>query len=362
MITEKVSKRILTVGIDFRDHRGGIGGVIATYSKYFSVFNFIPSYKPQRYKFLIISYFLINLFRFLALLITNKEIKIVHIHGAAKGSLFRKFIIFIISKYVFKRKVIYHSHGSEFKLFYNQSTLTIKSIIRFFLDNVDLVICLSKQWEIFFRENFLIKDITILENIIEESPTCSTPCHNNTVIKLLFLGFIGYRKGVFDLLEALNDNKINLEGKLQLTIGGNGEEERLKSYISRNKLDKLVKFEGWVTGQEKNNLLKNSDLYILPSYNEGLPLSILEAMSYGLPIISTPVGGTPEVVKEGINGFLIQPGDKVAIYNAIKHFIADPSLLIHMGASSKTIIQPYYTKNVIPKLQKIYEKLLIENI
>ena len=87
------------------------------------------------------------------------------------------------------------------------------------------------------------------------------------------------------------------------------EEEIIKAFIQNNQISDIAVFEGWVTGDKKIEYLNWADIYILPSYNEGLPIAILEAMSYSHPIISTPVGGIPEVVKDHQNGILVEPGN-----------------------------------------------------
>lgn len=357
MISELTSSYILTVGENYKNHRGGIAGVINTYSRFFAEFKFVSTYKPQPNKLLGIPYFFLGSLLLTYKLIADKKIQLVHIHGAAKGSIFRKYIILIISKYLFKRKVIYHCHGSEFEKFYNQSNWLFKKIISSLINNADLIICLSIQWESFFRKNFNAKEIIVLENIIE--PTVKIErISKKEKLTVLFLGYIGARKGIFDLLEVIKDNKQILDNRIELIIGGNGQVKQLEEYINTYNLSSLVKYAGWVSGEKKHELLSNANLYVLPSHNEGLPLSILEAMSYNLPIISTPVGGITEVVHDKINGFIVQPGDKKSLLQKLLFFIDHPGQLNIMGNESSRIIQPYYASSVIPKLEKIYTRIL----
>jgi glycosyltransferase involved in cell wall biosynthesis len=175
---------------------------------------------------------------------------------------------------------------------------------------------------------------------------------------LLFLGKIGHRKGIFDLIEVLAENRSVYEGRLELIIGGNGDIKKLEKVIIERGLESIVKYEGWVSGEKKQWLFSECDVYILPSYNEGLPLSILEAMSYGLPIISTCVGGIPEIVFDGENGFLITPGNKKEIDLLLSNLLTNSELINIMGKNSNKIVSSYYPERVIPKLQKIYSSLL----
>src|SRR5690606_27051470 len=127
--------------------------------------------------------------------------------------------------------------------------------------------------------------------------------------KLLFLGTINDNKGIFDLLEAFYQNLVFFSGRVLLSIGGVGESARLQKEISEKELGQIVNYLGWVNHEDKRKQMTGCDLVILPSYNEGLPMVLLEAMSYGKPVIATPVGGIPEIVKQKSNGFLVAPGD-----------------------------------------------------
>lgn len=359
-VKKEIAQKVLTVGLEHVNHRGGIGGVIDTYSNYFEEFNFVATYKPQKFKPMIVPYFLGSCVKLFWMLLTNRAIKIVHIHGAAKGSMARKYIAFFISKYFFGKKVIYHSHGSELKDFYFKSPQVVKRWIAHFFNNVDVIVCLSVQWEAFFNQNFKVKKVFVLENIVDRKELAANKVLKTPEgpVKFLFLGAIGNRKGIFDLLGVIAKNRDKYLGQIKLSVGGNGEVEKLNNFIKTNNLEDIVTFEGWVTGTKKDELLATNDIYFLPSYNEGLPLSILEAMSFKMPIVSTNVGGIAEVVKTDINGFLINPGDSQAIENSLNWFIDHKNEIAPMGSASLKMVEPYYSDNVIAKLSKLYQDIL----
>ena len=144
-------------------------------------------------------------------------------------------------------------------------------------------------------------------------------------------------------------------GKAWLEIGGNKNEEALKEAIRAQHLEDCVHFNGFVSGDLKKELLSRSDVFVLPSYNEGLPISILEAMSYGCAIISTPVGGIPEVVKD--NGVLVQPGDIEGIAAAVAR-CGDEDACRKMGLSSLKMVEAFHPEAVMASLKQIYESLL----
>ncbi|ARK12561.1 glycosyltransferase family 4 protein [Fibrivirga algicola] len=356
-----IAETVLTVGPDHVNYRGGVGSVMNVYARHFTVFKHITSHKPVSGKWGLITFFLKQYIRFVQTLTADKRIQIVHLQGSFKGSFYRKFIFFLTAKYGFGKQVVYHMHGSKFDVFYKNSDPVSKRLIRFLVERVDLVICLSDYWYRFFSENFQVRQLTILGNVIHDRQPDSEAkqvIKTDSRLQVLFLGAIGERKGIFDLLDAIRQHRDAFEGRLLLRVGGNGETDRLQAYIAEHGLHSLVQFEGWVSGEKKHELLSVADVYILPSYHEGLPISILEAMNYELPIISTPVGGTAEVVKEGVNGFLVQPGDKTAMADTLLRFVECPELLNTMGLASNRIVQRHLPNTIIPELSALYKSLL----
>ena len=354
---KEIVHHILTIGPEYRNHRGGIGAVLEIYSRYFEVFNFISSYKEGNWLIKSIEYF-ICLFNYFAILIQNKQIKIIHIHGASNGSFYRKYFLFIIAKKVFKKKVIYHLHGGGFENFHKASSSFVKTRIKYLVENVDTVICLSEKWRVFFDQNFKCKKLKIIPNIIDYPLKIENKNENNDKIRLLFLGLICNNKGIFDLLNVIINDKDYYKDKIILYIGGNGERERLLEIIEKHSLQGTVEYIGWVTSEVKAKYLIKCNVYILPSYIEGLPISILEAMSYAKPIISTNVGGIPEIVIPGKNGFLLEPGDLNGIERTIKYCIENKEVLLKYGDESKKIVEKHLPQKVIKELFDIYQELL----
>lgn len=359
MINTLIFKHVLHVGPNYRNHKGGMGAVIAVYQKNVKDFNFIPSYEGNYNSILNIPFFFVSFFRILWLLIINSEIKIIHMHGASYGSFYRKYIIFLLGKYLFQKKIVYHLHAAEFHIFYEESNSISKRMIAHLFDNSECIIVLSKQWLNYVTENFKPRRIIILNNPIEIPANLSSRhLNNDDVVSFLFMGRIGQRKGIFDLLDVIVKNRHYYSSQLFLKIGGDGEVEKLKSFIKNNHLADIVDYIGWVDGNLKHNSLSTCDVLILPSYNEGLPIAILEAMSYGKAIISTNVGGIPEVVHSGINGFLVEPGDKEAIQNSINIVLSDKAFLQRMGKNSLETVRNYDISEVLKIMESLYICLL----
>lgn len=339
-------QKAITIGCKYSPPKGGVAQVLYNYERYvFPEFKCITNsgngntlYKLWKAVSALIQLFFTLLF--------NKQIKIVHIHTASYNS-FRRSAWFVRLGKAMNRKVILHIHGGGFKDFYQSNPQYISKI----LNKCDCIITLSPKWKEFFKTITTCPMIEVVNNIIAP-PTFLQTKRNDEKLHLLFLGLITEQKGIFDLLEVLSDQKNELEGKIVLHIGGNGKIEKLEKMVQTFGLQKMVIYEGWVSGERKVQLFNNSNAFILPSYTEGLPVSILEAMSYGLPILSTPVGGIPEVVNES-NGILFEPGNKNEIYDSILK-------LINSDINSATIKEQslkYLPENIKSQLDAIYQQL-----
>lgn len=363
IISKDLSNKVAMSGVYYKhNHPGGISAVVQYWSKYIDGIKYYPTFKEGSKLTKVLTF--VNSYLQLAKdLIFDRQIKIVHIHTAAGTDFYRSSKIIELAKR-HNKKVILHSHASQFKDFYGSSSGKNKIKIIQTLREADVLIVLSESWANWF-ENIGVdpKKIVILHNItdypIYTNKSNSTICNfiDTPPVRFLFMGEIGPRKGIFDIIKALALHKNEIEGKLELRIGGNKREDELLEAIEEGGLSNVVKFEGWISGEKKIELLNWADIFILPSYNEGLPISILEAMSYRMPIISTPVGGIPEVVNE-LNGKLVSPGDVSQIYSAMKYYVDNRQDIILHGNASKIKVEPYMPNFVMTHLKKIYESLI----
>lgn len=343
------TKNILSIGIDYRVVRGGVAAVENVYSTFYQPFNHVTTTvtNGQVKKLLVLCKAILQ---FLYWMLFHPEIKIVHVQGSVGASFWRKAIFIYIAKF-FHKKVVWHMHAGRFAVFYQQHRYAVRKVV----NKSDVIIALSEYWKEYFKNEFPTKRVEIIKNVIS-APRVHK--QQTGYFTLLFLGLLGKNKGIYDLLECIRDHKVEFQGKLKLYIGGNGEIEHVKQLIKEYGIADIVIFEGWVSGDKKIELLNKSDAYILPSYKEGLPISILEAMSYGMPIISTPVGGIPEIVSNGENGYLVEPGNKEDIYKAIISLLNDSDLRNRMGSVSLSRVGEHLPEYVEKQLETLYDSLL----
>ena len=351
MISSGISGKILTIGCSYKNPKGGVAQVLNTYSEtVFSEFQCVVNSSSNR-KFFNVFIGIFSFIRTFFILLVNKSIKIIHIHTASYNS-FRRSAYFVKLGKFFNKKVIIHIHGAEFHLYYKKNKVFVSKI----LELADVVVALSESWKAFLVSEMNLNQVIVVPNIVNNPKNMGFP--DDGLIHVLFMGILDERKGVYDLLTTISEHRDVFLNKIVVHVGGNGDVRKFEKTVSELSLGKIVKYEGWVSGFEKERLLSLADIYILPSYNEGLPISILEAMSYGLPILSTPVGGIPEVVEHGKNGFLFEPGNRDMIFGCLNKLVHDNDMRKYMGEKSLEKITPYLPQNVEHSLELLYMSLL----
>lgn len=352
--------RVLIVGSDI-SVKGGITSVIKRYLnqnfKDISI-SYLPTY-IEAGSVRKISFFISSYFKYISKLIKNK-FDIVHIHMSYKGSFYRKLLIIIISK-IFKKKIILHIHGSEFKLFYDNGNLLVKSLIRYALRSSNVVITLGDRW------NKAIKEIESESNSVVLKNAVKIPKYrvhlNKDKFNIVFLGVLIKRKGIYELIEAiktLKDGGIVKRYNLHFLIGGSGpEEEKIKKLVNKYELNEFVEMLGWIDSTNKADILKKSNLMILPSYNEGLPMAILEAMSYGIPVVSTDVGSISEVVNNR-NGCIIEPKKPEEIVKGIKSILKHLDNWEKYSEEAKKVISENFNENkYFYNVESLYKEVMM---
>lgn len=358
IIPLSLSSQIVMTGVYYKDnHPGGISAVVQYWSDYIEDLQYYPTFKEGS-NFVKLRIMFSSYVRLLFRLFFDEKIKIVHVHTAAGTDFLRSAKIVSLANF-FEKKVVLHSHASQFKVFYAESSKKQKKWIVDILMKADILIALSESWkEWFVSLGVNPEKITILHNItaypqMKEDKEDVT----NRPVRFLFMGEIGQRKGVFDILRGLTNHREEIKDSIELRIGGNKMEDELRKTITDGGLSNFVKFEGWVSGEKKIELLNWADVYILPSFNEGLPISILEAMSYRMPIVSTPVGGIPEVVDKS-NGVLVTPGNDEEIYSAMKYYVENKQEIVTQGSESYKKGETYLPDYVLNHLKQIYQSCL----
>ena len=172
------------------------------------------------------------------------------------------------------------------------------------------------------------------------------------------MGELGKRKGIYDLLEA-TPRILQDYDNVKFVLCGDGELEKVRKICKNKNMENKVDILGYVSGQQKMTNFKSANIYILPSYHEGLPVSILEAMACGLPIVSTPIAGIPDAVEDGVNGLLIEPGNIDGIAEKVTKLLKDDELCARMSQNNvNKVREKFDIEVVVRQLVQEYENLL----
>lgn len=278
---------------------------------------------------------------------------ILHVHMSSGASFYRKSIFINVSKF-YGKKVIIHMHGADFKQFYREECdKSNQKYIRKIFNKVDKVIALSEEWGEFLKELCSEEKIQVMYNSIIIPKNDENKDYKNNIV--LFLGRLGKRKGIYDLIDII-PKLIEEDKNIIFNILGDGEIKEVRELCIKRYLSKNVRVLGWLEGEEKEKVIRESTILVLPSYNEGMPMSILEGMGYALPIVSTNVGGISQQVINNENGFLITAGDKHMLKNSLIKLIKSESLKKKMGKKSYEIVsEKFNIGKVIVDLLKLYE-------
>lgn len=261
-------------------------------------------------------------------LLNNKSI--VHLHMSSGGSCLRKSILGLTC-WLFKTNYIIHLHSGRFDTFYTQElNRSSKSFVNFVFRKADNIIVLSQAMKTWLDNTIQPRKVNIIFNGV---PSCITPEKSAESPTVLFLGRLCTNKGTGELISAMRE-VIKVVPDAILELGGDGDIESYKQQASDMP---NIKFLGWINDDARKEAFARASIYCLPSWSEGLPMSVLEAMSAGLPVVSTPVGGIPEAVEHGKTGLLIKPGDVKGLADALTCLLLDTSLATGMGDKGQAI-------------------------
>ena len=336
--------KILVVGPSDRQARGGISSVIrgmreAALRNSKATLSFFSSFADGN-KLYRVAY---CLWKFILYICVVWKYDIVHIHMAANGSAYRKAAYGKVAV-LFRKKVVIHIHSGRYWDFYEGLSKGRKKYLKAALAKASFVFLLSETQKKEYESVIGLKNAVVLPNGVDcEQFEGIYKERGNSSQSLLFLGRLGERKGTYDLFEVLKE--MQNEGQyVHCTMAGDGEVEYFRHKVKEAGLEDCIQILGWVGETERKELLKSASILVLPSYSEGFPMAILEAMAAGKAIVATFVGAIPEVIEDGKNGFLVNPGDKKALQQALDCLLLDRELCLQMGSYNHEKVKSTYSQ------------------
>jgi glycosyltransferase involved in cell wall biosynthesis len=294
-------------------------------------------------------YLFIAIFKLLMIFSKNKN-NLLHINVSERFSFFRKFIFITLGK-LFGCKVVLHHHGAEFIQCYQNASLLYKILVNKSIAMCDVNIVLGEKWKNFIQKNICESArVLVLYNAV---PNVFLKRSKNKIYTISMIANLTERKGVLVLLNALRSIKDKFSFRVQF-IGG-GEVNRFKTVANDMGLKEVCSFLGWQDRDSTKKLLAESHVLVLPSYDEGLPMVILEAMSQGIPVICTPVGSIGEVLSHSESALFVNTGDPESLAITFVQLHDDKNLEEHLIQNSRKLFEEKFSMDgYLDSLKRIY--------
>lgn len=286
------------------------------------------------------------------------RLAVVHLNLAERGSVFRKAVLLGAAKLVGAR-VLLHLHAAQIIAFHDAMPRPARALLRWMFRASDRCVVLGDLWRRWLVETLGVSPaaITVVHNGVPATPLPREPRAGGAPFRLLFLGNLLARKGVADLLHALARPEARAAG-IHLTLAGGGPIETYRNMAATLGIADAVRFTGWVDQATARRLLTQSDALVLPAYDEGLPLVILEALATRVPVVCTPVGAIPEVFDDRRTALFVPPGDQAALAAALVELSGDAVLQASMAeAGFQLYLRQFTMHGFALRISELYAAL-----
>jgi glycosyltransferase involved in cell wall biosynthesis len=312
--------------------------------------------------------------------------KIIYLTIACGKIGFLRDFVVIMTSYLFRKDIVVHLHGANFDNFYKNSGKFIKYLVRMSWSKAKIAIALSET----LKKNQFINiapevRFEIVPNGVDvKKYLINNDKYNRENIKICFLSSLSFTKGFYDLITVYKKLRNKYGEKISFNFAGEISISKfqlseflnkdIKNYYLKNHaeiINDILKFVdkcgdfganywGVINNNEKKSKFFNeSDIFILPSYMEGVSMAMLEAMAFGLPVITTTVGGHPDVIEENMNGLLIQPADKEKLFEKIEYLLVNPDKRKEYGINNMLKISNEYNGEIsAKKLYNIFKEII----
>lgn len=286
------------------------------------------------------------------------RLAVVHLNLAERGSVYRKAVLLAATKLAGGR-VLLHLHAAQIVQFHGSMNGMGRLLLRWMFRTADHCIVLGEVWRRWVAETFGVPagQISVVYNGVPATSGLTRTAPRDETFRLLFVGNLLERKGVADLLRAFAAPSLRSR-TIELTLAGGGPVETYREMAVALGIQERVHFTGWLSQDAARAQMVNADALILPAYDEGLPLVILEAMASRTPVICTPVGSIPEVLEDRLTALFVTPGDQPGITAAIETLMDQPELRHRLAERGSVIYDRLFTMDAfVRSISALYARL-----
>lgn len=282
---------------------------------------------------------------------------IVHFHTVPNISMVIQLPVFLMALFG-RKKIILHLHvGNQLE---EENEQNFK-LFRWCMKKSDVIVLLAKKYRDVIKQYYaeVCTPTTVVYNACEEVQALPYEEHDKTI---LFAGFFSHNKAADKLILAFAKlHKKYPDWKLQL-LGSGNEEKTYRDLIAKYDLENCVQIPGYVTGEEKASFFRKAGIYAMCSYLEGFPMVVLEAWAYGVSVVTTPVGGLPDVLEDGKNACVFDFGDVDGLAMQLDKLMGDDRLRAEIALNAQEMVEKVFSPNVISEqIDELYKQLLNSN-
>jgi glycosyltransferase involved in cell wall biosynthesis len=267
----------------------------------------------------------------------------VHVNMAERLSLFRKGMI-VVTCWLVRVPVVIHLHA-QMKTFYRSLPDAGQAVVRWIFSLAEAVVVIGSGPRRFVTEELCV-DPRKVDIVINGVPgPAQEPVRKiaaDGIRRVLFVGRLTQLKGVPELLEALALADID-RSKVEVTLAGNADVDLYRAKAKELGIDSFVKFPGWCNQDQVDALMSRSDLLVLPSHDEVLPLVVLEALANGVAVVCTPVGELPMVLADGENAKFVPVGEAKQLAKVLQEVLRDDELLLRLGRNGRQLYDQQFS-------------------
>ena len=287
---------------------------------------------------------------------------LLHVNISNKGSAVRKFIIVTFGS-LLRLRMVLHSHDGSLDCTYPYMPRVGRAAMRWMFGRGSRIVVLGEYWKSYFMKHLGVPAdrIDVICNGVPAPSQRTAARASDETVRILYLGKLIATKGVADLLGALASERL---GQLawQATLAGDGDCEHYRRLADAHALKGRVAFPGWLDQPAVSRLLRDTDILVLPSYFEGLPMAVLEALAHSVAVVCTPVGALPDYLENHRSTLFVEPGNVAALAEAIELLITQPELRSRIAANGHNVFETHFdVAGTARKLQHVYAGLSEEH-
>lgn len=288
--------------------------------------------------------------------------QIVHFNTSMEPKSYWRDVVYLFIARIMRKKVVYQVHGGTLPQIFFKGNRFLTSLLKLVLHSTDVVVLLAQEELLAYRNFIPDQHLEVIPNAIEvgtDPQWKRKPAAQIKPLQLVYVGRLAKDKGIFEIIQALRI--VCNQGKnVELVVAGSGPEEmRLHNHVEDLGLSNFVRFVGTVFGEEKKRIWEQADLFIFPTYHEGLPYTLLESMAARTPPVVCPVGAIPDVIEDGVHGVFVSLQNPEALAVAIERLDNDRALICLMGEAGRQRVEDYYTvARLAGDFRRVYYNLL----